>query len=275
MTELFSYDFMQRALTATVCMAVLCPVIGIFLVLRRTSMIGDALAHASLAGVAVGLAGGVNPVGASFIFTSAAALLIEALRGLFKNFSDLILTIVLALSVGIAVTLITSGAVHANAESFLFGSILTVTDEDLVIVGLLTAAALLLGALNYNALVCIAFDEEAARAAGVKVRLTAAVFALISAAAVASSIRVAGVLVMSSLLTVPVATALQFRQGFARTLAAAMIVSLIDSVGGLMLAAIVDAAPGGLIALTSVAVLAFVMTGRFVLYRLRRGSSSS
>lgn len=164
---------------------------------------------------------------------------------------------------------------HANAESFLFGSILTVTDEDLVIVGLLTAAALLLGALNYNALVCIAFDEEAARAAGVKVRLTAAVFALISAAAVASSIRVAGVLVMSSLLTVPVATALQFRQGFARTLAAAMIVSLIDSVGGLMLAAIVDAAPGGLIALTSVAVLAFVMTGRFVLYRLRRGSSSS
>ena len=268
MTELFSYDFMQRALTATVCMAVLCPVIGIFLVLRRTSMTGDALAHASLAG-------GVNPVGASFIFTSAAALLIEALRGLFKNFSDLILTIVLALSVGIAVTLITSGAVHGNAESFLFGSILTVTDEDLVIVGLLTAAALLLGALNYNALVCIAFDEEAARAAGVKVRLTAAVFALISAAAVASSIRVAGVLVMSSLLTVPVATALQFRQGFARTLAAAMIVSLIDSVGGLMLAAIVDAAPGGLIALTSVAVLAFVMTGRFVLYRLRRGSSSS
>ena len=110
-----------------------------------------------------------------------------------------------------------------------------------MIVGLLTAAALLLGALNYNALVCIAFDEEAARAAGVKVRLTAAVFALISAAAVASSIRVAGVLVMSSL----------------------------------MLAAIVDAAPGGLIALTSVAVLAFVMTGRFVLYRLRRGSSSS
>ena len=163
MTELFSYDFMQRALTATVCMAVLCPVIGIFLVLRRTSMTGDALAHASLAGVAVGLAGGVNPVGASFIFTSAAALLIEALRGLFKNFSDLILTIVLALSVGIAVTLITSGAVHANAESFLFGSILTVTDEDLVIVGLLTAAALLLGALNYNALVCIAFDEEAYR----------------------------------------------------------------------------------------------------------------
>ena len=80
---------------------------------------------------------------------------------------------------------------------------------------------------------------------------------------------------MSSLLTVPVATALQFRQGFARTLAAAMIVSLIDSVGGLMLAAIVDAAPGGLIALTSVAVLAFVMMGRFVLYRLRRGSSSS
>ena len=131
MTELLEFDFMRRALFATFCMAVLCPLIGIFLVLRRTSMTGDALSHSALAGVAVGLAGGVNPVGASFLFTAGAALLIEWLRQYFRSFTDLVLTIVLALSVGLAVTLITSGSVEANAESFLFGSLLTVTETDL------------------------------------------------------------------------------------------------------------------------------------------------
>ena len=267
MIELLTFDFVQRAFAATICMAVLCPLIGIFLVLRRTSMTGDALAHSALAGVALGLAGGLNPVGTSFLFTAAAALAIEVLREFFKSFTDLILTIVLAFSVGLAVTLITSGAVHANAESFLFGSLLTVSEADLRIIMGLTAAALVLGAFFYDAVLATAFDEEAARAAGVPVRRTAIFFAILTAAAVACSVRVAGVLVMSSMLTVPVATALQMRVGFKKTLAIAVATSLFDAVVGLWLSAVVDAAPGGVIALVSVVVLLLAVIARRVLHR--------
>ena len=265
--ELLNFDFMQRALAATLCMAVLCPLIGIFLVLRRTSMTGDALAHSALAGVALGLAGGFNPVGASFAFTAGAAILIEVLRQFFRSFTDLVLTIVLAISVGLAVTLITSGSVHANAESFLFGSLLTVTEADLWIIGGFTVAVLALGWRFYDAVLATAFDEEAARAAGVPVRATALVFAVMTAAAVACSVRVAGVLVMSSMLTVPVATALQFKTGFKKTLAAAVGVSLLDALTGLWLSTVIDAAPGGVIALVSAAVLLLVLLVRGALIR--------
>ena len=231
MTELLEFDFMRRALFATFCMAVLCPLIGIFLVLRRTSMTGDALSHSALAGVAVGLAGGVNPVGASFLFTAGAALLIEWLRQYFRSFTDLVLSIVLALSVGLAVTLITSGSVEANAESFLFGSLLTVTETDLWIIGGLTVGTLGLGTCFYDRVLAAAFDEEAARAAGV----------------------------MSSMLTVPVATALQFRVGFKKTLALSVAVSLADAFVGFWLSTVVDAAPGGVIALTAGGVLLIVI----------------
>ena len=270
--ELLEFDFMRRALFATVCMAVLCPLIGIFLVLRRTAMTGDALAHSTLAGVTLGLAGGVNPVGASFVFTAAAALLIEVLRHYFQSFTDLVLTIVLALSVGLAITLISSGAVHANAESFLFGSLLTVTQTDLWVIGGLTGAALVLGGIFYHEILATAFDEEAARAAGVPVRLTACLFAVLTASAVASAVRISGVLVMSSMLTVPVATALQLRVGFKKTLTAAVLVSLVDALTGLWLSTVVDAAPGGVMALTSTAVLFAAVSWRML--RSRREVAS-
>lgn len=269
-SEYLQYEFMQRALFVSVCMGILCPIIGIFLVLRRTSMTGDALAHASLAGVAVGLASSLNPIASSFVFTSAAALLIEALRHFFKGYSDLILTIVLALSVGIAVTLITGGSVRANAESFLFGSILTVTTDDVVVIAFLTLVSLVLLWLFYDRLLCIAFDEEAARVAGVPIKMVTILFALLAAAAVACAIRVAGVLVMSSMLTVPVATALQLKKGFKKTLLAAIVISLFDVITGLLLSCVIDAAPGGVIALVSVTVLFTVLLFRFVFYHVRK-----
>ena len=248
MTELLEFDFMRRALFATFCMAVLCPLIGIFLVLRRTSMTGDALSHSALAGVAVGLAGGVNPVGASFLFTAGAALLIEWLRQYFRSFTDLVLTIV-----------------EANADSFLFGSLLTVTQTDLWIIGGLTVGTLGLGTCFYDRVLAAAFDEEAARAAGVSVRRTGMLYAVLTAAAVAASVRIAGVLVMSSMLTVPVATALQFRVGFKKTLALSVAVSLADAFVGFWLSTVVDAAPGGVIALTAGGVLLTVIVLRRVL----------
>ncbi len=176
---MFSYTFMQNALIISICIAVLCPCIGLFLVLKRYSMIGDTLAHSSLAGVTLGLLFRESPVLVSFVFTAFAGMMIEFLRQYFKKYTDLILSVVLSVSVGIAITLISSGRLHANADAYLFGSMLTVSNEDMAITGLLSLAAVLTVILNYHQLLYITYDEEAARVAGAHVKVLNYVFAFL------------------------------------------------------------------------------------------------
>lgn len=269
---MLSYSFMQNAFLISLAIAVLCPCIGIFLVLRRCSMIGDTLAHASLAGIALGLLFRQSPVLAAFLFTSAAGAVIEWLRSYFQKYTDLILTIVLSLSVGTALTIISSGRIHANVDSFLFGSVLTVGREDLLVTGFLTLIAALLLCYFYHSLLYIAYDEETARIAGVHVKAINYVFSILVAAAVAVSIRIVGVLVISSLIALPVASALQLKQGFRRTLAAAIGFSFFDILAGLFLSWYTGTAPGGLTALLSGLVLLAVIGVQWGRMRLAASS---
>ncbi|MEN6338918.1 MAG: metal ABC transporter permease [Clostridiaceae bacterium] len=259
---MFQYAFMQNAVLVSVCISILCPCIGIFLVLRRYSMIGDTLSHASLAGITIGLLSGQNPILGAFLFTSICGALIEFLRSYFKKYTDLILTIVLSLSVGTAITIISSGKLHANADSFLFGSILTVTEFDIVMVLILSAISVVALLLLYHQMLYIAYDEEAAQVAGVKVRLINYVFAILVASAISVSIRIVGVLVLSSMIALPVATALQLGKGFKVTLICSIVFSVIDIMAGLFLSYYLNVAPGGFTALVSVGVLVLVMAGK-------------
>ena len=215
---MFSYTFMQNALIISICIAVLCPCIGLFLVLKRYSMIGDTLAHSSLAGVTLGLLFRESPVLVSFVFTAFAGMMIEFLRQYFKKYTDLILSVVLSVSVGIAITLISSGRLHANADAYLFGSMLTVSNEDMAITGLLSLAAVLTVILNYHQLLYITYDEEAARVAGAHVKVLNYVFAFLVAAVISVSIRSVGILVITSMITLPVASALPTGERFPRNL---------------------------------------------------------
>lgn len=271
MLQMFQYSFMQNALVVSFFIAILCPSIGIFLVLRRYSMIGDALSHASLAGVAIGLLSGGSPVIGAFVFTSACGALIEFLRVYFKKFTDLLLTIVLALSVGIAITIISSGKLHANADSYLFGSVLTVSAFDMGAILVLSIVSVLVLVLLYNQLVYIAYDEEAARVVGVRVQLINYIFSILVASAISISIRVVGVLVLSSMIALPVATALQLRLGFRRTLLFSVLFSIVDILAGLVASYQLNVAPGGFTALVSVALLLLVMLGKrlFQIFRLQ------
>ncbi len=257
--SMLSYGFMQNALFVSIFISILCPCIGIFLVLRRYSMIGDTLSHASLAGVTIGLVSNQNPILSAFIFTSVCGALIEFLRSSFKKYTDLILAIVLSLSVGTAITIISSGRLHANADSFMFGSILTVTRFDMIMVLILSAISVLTLIFLYHQMIYIAYDEEAARVAGVKVRLINYVFSILVASAISVSIRIVGVLVLSSMITLPVATALQLGKGFKITLICSIAFSVIDIMLGLFLSYYLNVAPGGFTALISVAVLVLVL----------------
>ena len=140
---MFEYTFMRNAFIVSLLISLLCPLIGIFLVLRRYSMIGDALSHASLAGVAMGLLLKSTPIMGAFWMTSFFGLLIEALRERFRRYAELTLVIVMSFSVGLAITLVSSGLVKANIDSFLFGSILTVGREEVYLVGALTFVSVL------------------------------------------------------------------------------------------------------------------------------------
>lgn len=259
---MLSYAFMRNALFVSAFISVLCPCIGVFLVLRRYSMIGDTLSHASLAGAALGLLVNQNPILGAFVFTSVCGALIEFLRSYFKKYTDLILAIVLSLSVGTAITIISSGKLHANADSFLFGSILTVTQLDRVMVLILSAVSVLTLILLYHQMLYIAYDEEAAKIAGVRVGLINYIFSILVASAIAVSIRIVGVLVLSSMIALPVATALQLEKGFKTTLIFSIVFSVVDIMSGLVISFYLNVAPGGFTALVSVAVLVAVMLVR-------------
>lgn len=269
MNRMLSYNFMQNALFVSVFISILCPCIGIFLVLRRYSMIGDTLSHASLAGVTIGLMCGQNPVLGAFLFTSFCGALIEFLRSYFKKYTDLILTVVLSLSVGTAITIISSGKLHANADSFLFGSILTVTKFDMAMVLILSLISVLTLIVLYHQMIYIAYDEEAAKVAGVRVRLINYVFSILVASAISISIRIVGVLVLSSMIALPVATALQLEKGFRHTFLFSIVFSFLDIMLGLFLSYYLNVAPGGFTALVSVAMLVLVLAGKQIGKRVR------
>lgn len=256
---MLQYSFMQNALFISVFIAILCPCIGIFLVLRRYSMIGDTLAHASLAGITIGLLSNQNPILGAFIFTSLCGALIEFLRSYFKKYTDLILSIVLSLSVGTAITIISSGKLHANADAFMFGSVLTVTRLDIVLVVILSVISVLALILLFHQMLYIAYDEDAARVAGVRVGLINYVFSILVASAISVSIRIVGVLVLSSMIALPVATALQLEKGFKITLIFSIVFSVVDIMLGLFISYYLNVAPGGFTALVSVAVLVLVL----------------
>jgi zinc transport system permease protein len=261
---LFNYSFMQNAILVSLLISILCPCIGIFLVLRRYSMIGDTLSHASLAGITLGLMCNQNPVLGAFVFTSICGGLIEFLRSYFAKYTDLILTIVLSLSVGTAITIISSGKLHANADAFMFGSILTVTKFDIITVSILSAISVLALVLLYHQMLYIAYDEEAAKLAGVKVRLNNYIFSVLVAAAISASIRIVGMLVIGSMIALPVATALQLGKGFKLTLIFSIVFSVLDIMLGLFISYYLNVAPGGFTALISVAVLVMVLAAKKV-----------
>ena len=263
---MFEYAFMQNAFIVALLISIVCPLIGIFLVLRRYSMIGDALSHASLAGVAVGLLFDWNPVLSAFGLTSFFGILIEVLRRRFRRYAELILVIILSLSVGIAITIISAGLVHTNVESFLFGSILTVSTGDVYSVVALSVISLAVIAKLYPQLVMLTFDEDGAQIAGVRSKLINYVFAVLVAATISVSIRI---VVISSLIALPVATALQLRKGFRRTLIYSVVFSFIDILSGLLLSYYIDAAPGGVTALTSVAMLLLVIVYKECVFSLQ------
>jgi zinc transport system permease protein len=256
MLELFGYEFMQRAFAAGVLIAVICPLIGTFVVLRRLSMIGDTLSHASLAGIAAGMLGGFYPMWGALIFSVAAAIGIEKLRKRFSQYAELSISIVLSASIGLAVVLISlAKSFNADLMGYLFGSIIAVSNRDVYIIFGLSLVILFSVWFLYREFFYIAFDEEGAELAGIPVAALNIYFTALTAMTIVVSMRIVGILMVSSLLVLPVATSLLVSRSFKNTVFLSVIFALISVVTGLLTSYYFDLAPGGTIVLTSVIIL--------------------
>jgi zinc transport system permease protein len=259
---MLEYGFMQNAIIAGIFISILCPTVGMFLVLRRYSMMGDSLSHSSFAGVALGLVFGYNPIITAMIFTTIAGFVIEFLRNYYEKYAELILVIVLTFSAGVAIVLISTGMANANVDSYLFGSILTISKNELRTVFILSIISIITLSILYNKLLYITFDQVGAKVAGVNVKLINYIFALLVAATISVSIRILGILVISAMIAMPSAAALQLHKGFKTTLILSILFGFIDIMTGLILSYYMNSAPGGTIALTSVALLVIILLGK-------------
>lgn len=246
---------MRNALMAGFLVALLAPTVGLFMVLKRYSMLGDTLSHSTFAGVAIGMLLGYNPLFTAFIYTSVVAIIIELLRNYYKRYAEMVMSIMLTLSLGIAIILVSSGKASANINSYLFGSILTVSKADIKLIFIISILCFGTIFFLYDKLIYVTFDEDGASTAGIRVKAINYIFTLMVGASIAVSIRVMGILVISSIMVVPVATALQFKKGFTKTLIISIVIGLIDIMSGLVLSYYFDTAPGGTIAVLSVVVL--------------------
>jgi zinc transport system permease protein len=263
MFELLNYEFMQRAFAAGLLMAVICPLIGTFVVMRRLSMIGDTLSHASLAGIAAGMLGGFYPLWGALIFSLAAAIGIEKLRKRFSQYAELSISIVLSASIGLAVVLISlANSFNADLLSYLFGSIIAVNMLDIYTILGLSLIILVSVWLLYKEFFYIAFDEEGAELAGIPVAALNVYFTVLTAMTIVVSMRVVGIMMVSSLMVVPVACSLLISKSFRNTIFLSVVFALISVIVGLLTSYYFDFAPGGSIVLTSVLILLAVLAAK-------------
>ena len=236
MLEMFEYEFMQRAFVAGLFIAILASISGTFIVLKRYSLMSETLAHSALVGVAVGLVGGYNPLWVAVIVAILSAWLIEYLRSSFELYSDAILSIILSGSLALAVIIVSLGGAFNNSLfSYLFGSILSVTQEDVYTIMIFGSISLVLLLLFSKELYFICYDEEVAQTSGIKVKLLNFLLVSVVAIIIALSIRVVGSLLIGALMVIPTAGALQYRVGFKNTMLISLFFALFSVSFGMTL----------------------------------------
>jgi zinc transport system permease protein len=245
MIELLDYDFMRRALVAAVFTGLAAPAIGTFLVQRKLALLGDGLGHVALTGVALGVLTGVTPLLTAVLVAAAGAVAIELLRMYGRTSGDVALAMLFYGGIAGGVLLIDrAGESAASLNSYLFGSILTVSSGDLVLVGVLGALVVGLAVGLSPQLFAVCQDEEHAKVSGVPVRAYSLLIAILAAITITVAMRTVGLLLVSALMVVPVAASQQLTRSFRSTHLAAMAIGLVAALGGLVTSYEAQTQPG-------------------------------
>ncbi|TDL34527.1 metal ABC transporter permease [Jeotgalibacillus sp. S-D1] len=261
---IFQYEFLQNAFLTGLIIGVIAPLLGAFIVVRRLSLIADALSHVTLSGIAASLFlsksvvmfNGLNPLWMGMTFSVIGSLFIERLRTVYKHYQELAIPIILSGGIGIGVIFISlADGFNTDLFSYLFGSVSAVSRDDLWLILGIAIVVLSLVIILYKELFLLSFDEEFGKASGLPAKALHLIFMVMVALVIAASMRIVGILLVSSLMTLPVAAAMRIARGFKQTIFFSILFGELAVIAGLFSAFYLDLAPGGTIVVSSILLL--------------------
>jgi zinc transport system permease protein len=283
-SAILQYEFLQNAFLTGIIIGIIAPVLGVFIVVRRLSLIADALSHVTLAGIAASLLvekkfmlfSGLNPMYMGMAFSVAGSLFIEKLRAVYKHYQELAIPIILSGGIGIGVIFISlADGFNTDLFSYLFGSVSAVSRTDLWLILIISAVVAILIVLLYKELFLLSFDEEHAKASGIAAKSVHFIFIVMVALVIAASMRIVGILLVSSLMTLPVAASIRIAKGFKQTILFSVIFGETSVLGGLSVSYYLDLAPGGTIVMIAVLILVLTILIKSLFLKLAGGAEKA
>jgi zinc transport system permease protein len=273
--ELLTLPFMQRALVAALIIGLAAPALGIYLVQRRLSLIGDGIGHVALTGVGLGLLTGNEPVLSAVVVATIGAVGVELIRERGRTSGDLALAMLFygGIAGGVLLVGLSDGSGNSSLMQYLFGSPLTTSESDLVVIAVLGSTVLAAMLFLRPALFALCNDEEYAKVSGLPVRTLNVLLAVTTAVTVTIAMRTVGLLLVSALMVVPVAAAQQITRGFVSTMALAMLIGVAAAGAGLVVSAEANTAPGATTVLLALGVFVTTAVAASIRHRLRRAQT--
>ncbi|MFD2704171.1 metal ABC transporter permease [Salibacterium lacus] len=264
MEVFIQYDFLRYALIAGILIGFTAPVLGVLIVVRRLALLTDALSHITLTGIAfhlflsqtLSILTGISPVYMGMVFAAFGSILVEKLRTAYTAYQELAVPIILSSAIGLGVIFISlADGFNQDLFSYLFGSIIAVSKGDLGAVTGITIFVTIVLILFYKQFLFIAFDENQARVSGIPVKSMNLLFIIMTALVIATSMQLVGILLVSSLMTLPVAAALQVAESFRQMFVYSVIVGEAAVLSGMVSAFYLDVSSGGMIVLAALVLL--------------------
>ncbi|SDX45948.1 zinc transport system permease protein [Paenibacillus sp. PDC88] len=254
---MFLYGFMQRAFQASLVISLIAPMLGLFLILRRQSLMADTLSHVSLAGVALGLLVSVNPTWTNILMVVVIAVLLEYMRMLYRTYSEVSIAILMSAGMALALFLISlsQGGSTLNIEKFLFGSIVTISMEQVWILYILAGIILCLYLVFRKAMYVMVFDEETAFTAGLPIKTMSILFNALTGITIAIIMPIVGALLVSAILILPAAISMRLSRSFSSTILIGIPITLTGMLSGLVTSYEYGTPPGATITLILVTIL--------------------
>ena len=276
MFEILEFGFMQRALITGTAVASVCSIVGLFLVLKKHSLFGDAMSHVAFGGLSIGLFLNIYPIWTAYIISIIAALGITKLRESTKIPPDSTVAVLLSSGLALGVVLISlSGGFSLDLFSFLFGSILLVSIQDTVTIVAISLVILTIMALIYKKLMYITFDEKQASVSALNVKFINYLFIGIAGITVVTSIRLVGVLLISALIVIPNITSIMLGKGYKKTALISIAIANASVVIGIIFSYLANLSPGGCIVLVTVVIFFTAVLSKHIIRTLKIRSKKS
>jgi len=265
--SMFSYSFMVKALIAIILLAIILPLIGVNITSKKLTMISDTLSHTSLCGVAIGLASSFFPIYMAIIISIIGGIIIETIRIKFPKYSQIALALVLSASIGIC-GILTKYTSSNKLESFLFGSIFTISNTDLIILGVISILNIIYFIFTYKINLYIGYSQIEAKVSGIKVSLFNYLNIIIISSTIAISSIIIGSMLVTSLLVIPVACGLKLTKKYSSLNIVSIIISLFIQLSGLIVSYYLDINTGGTIILIGISLFFIILIVQYILKKI-------